>query len=147
MRIIFFSTLKSYNNRCYINCPEGPTISNDNICIGEIKCPEDSWYIITGSNECSNNCSSLDFFKETCKLNNDSSNTKDEMINIIRNDLLNGLINSEEIYEENKDLIVQNKNMIFQVTTPEIQNINSYKNISIIQIGVCENILRELYKL
>ena len=69
------------------------------------------------------------------------------MINIIRNDLLNGLINSEEIYEENKDLIVQNKNMIFQVTTPEIQNINSYKNISIIQIGECENILRELYKL
>ena len=72
------------------------------------------------------------------------------MIETIKNDLIDGNINPlifEEIYEKNKDLMVNNKKILFQITTPENQNNNVYENISTINLGECENILRKYYKL
>ena len=92
----------------------------------------------------------MNFFKEICEINYDSPKVKDEMIETIKNDLVDGNINQlifEKIYEQNKDLMVNNKKMLFQITTPGNQNNNIYENISTIKLGECENILREYYKL
>jgi len=72
------------------------------------------------------------------------------MINIIREDILNGnlheLINSE-VNELNQDLIVSNKKMLYQITSSHNQNNNKNMNISTIKLGECENILKKHYNL
>ena len=54
------------------------------------------------------------------------------------NSLLSDILN-----EENLDLIIKDKNEIYQITTSFNQNINDYNDISTINIGECENILKK----
>ena len=91
--------IMEYNNRCYINCPKGTKIiknrnNNNNICFEEFLCSEKNPYKIIETDECSKNCSAINFFKGICKINNDIPKIKDEMINTIKNDLINGDLNS-----------------------------------------------------
>ena len=72
------------------------------------------------------------------------------MINTIKNDLINGDLNSliiSNIFELNRDLMVKDRNMIYQLTSSYNQNNNEYNNDSTIKLGECENILRKYYNL
>ena len=46
---------------------------------------------------------------------------------------------------EKKDLIAQDKNTIYQITTTENQNNNEYNNISTVNLGDCEDRLKGIY--
>ena len=84
-------------------------------------------------------------------LYNTSSNTleKDDIIENIREDIikenLNDLI-SQIIKEKDDKYIISNKTL-YQITTSENQNNNVYTNISSINLGDCEDILKEEYKI
>ena len=72
------------------------------------------------------------------------------MINTIKNDLINDDLNSliiPNIFELNRDLMVKDRNMIYQLTSSYNQNNNEYNNDSTIKLGECENILRKYYNL
>ena len=72
------------------------------------------------------------------------------MINNIKNDLINDDLNSliiPNIFELNRDLMVKDRNMIYQLTSSYNQNNNEYNNDSTIKLGECENILRKYYNL
>ena len=54
---------------------------------------------------------------------------------------------SNVVNDEKKDLVVEEENVIFQITSSYNQNNNNYSNISTIKLGECENILKDYYNI
>ena len=80
--------------------------------------------------------------------NEDYSSLKDEIIKNIKQNLIKGNLDNLLINVtsgEKKDLIATDKNIIYQITTSENQKNNEYTNISTINLGACENTLKNIY--
>ena len=103
---------------------------------------------MTDNSENLNNWSSKNFFLGLYD-NEEKNNalSKDEVIKNIREDIINHNLDSviENVVEEKEDVFIKKNNTIFQITTSENQNNNTYTNISTIKLGDCERILREKY--
>ena len=151
------------NNSCFENL-DAKIIKEKDMCIDN--CQNDSYYIYEYNNICYDLCpngtynsymnhyfcaknytyyESFEIFDDLCKNNENSIKNK---INNIQKELISGtfniLINS---IKNNNDIIVNNNNIIFQITSAYNQKKNEYNNISSINIGECENILRKHYNL
>ena len=91
-----------FKNQCYRDCPNGTYLSpENNKCI--IICGEDLPF--EQNEECVLNCSAQDFFNNICKINNQNINAKENMINTILNEIVNGyadLLLSKVSNEEKK---------------------------------------------
>ena len=75
--------------------------------------------------------------------NHQNSSFNFQKINCIRNNILNRNINlSSIIYLDNGDLLQINNGIIYQITTTENQKNIKYNNISTIDFGECETILK-----
>ena len=98
------------------------------------------------SDEVYQNFSSIDFFKNNKKIN-DENLSNDKIIELIKKDLLNGSLDSllVNVTEFNQDLIVEDNDIIFQITTTKNQKNNNYSNISNINLGECEDRLKTIY--
>ena len=141
-----------YKGRCYFNCPQktSPTFYNKYLC--EDNCPVQNQYKLNEANEleCIEDFPIIDFFNQKLIIN-PNMNIKD-ILNIIsnikmeiKNGALDPLINN--IYEKEEDSIIENINIIFQLTSSNNQKIKEYKNLSSINLGECENILKEKYNI
>ena len=108
-------------------------------------------YINNENQECLESCNSNDFFNKKCKINNNNEYVKDDMIENIRNDIENGDMNSlieKNLHNgDNKDILITDKDTIYQITTTTNQNNNKYNNISSILLGECDNILKTKYNI
>ena len=94
------------------------------------------------------NFSSKSFFQESKQINIESPAQKDEIIKNIKEDLINGNLNSllKDVIEGSKqDLIAIDNDIIYQITTTENQQNNSYANISTVNLGGCEQKLKDIY--
>ena len=100
------------------------------------------------SDEVYQNFSSINFFKNDKKINDGILNN-DKIIELIKNDLINGNLDSllVNVTELKQDLIVENDDIIFQITTTENQKNNNYSNISNINLGECEDRLKTIYQI
>ena len=135
-----------YKNMCYESCPNGTHNSTSNNFI----CEEDTINDIIENNICNNSCNVINFLNNTCRINNDDINCKDDIINKIRKAILNGLFDSlieEDIINKNKDLYTEKDNIIYQLTSSYNQNKNHYINISKINLGKCEIKIKSQYHL
>ena len=122
-----------YNDMCYNSCPKGThsIVNNENLC---------------------EKCSPITFFNKTCKINVNDLYEENEIIKEIRYELMYGTIDGpfyslifNNIIEEKQDLIVDEDNMICQLTSTYNQNNNEYFNHSIILLGDCEKKLKKYY--
>ena len=137
-----------FKNKCYNNCPEGTYLSSDNNkCI--IICGE--YLPFEMNEECISNCSTQDFFNNIYRINNQNINTKEFMINTIINEISDGsvdLLISKVLKEDKEDYFIKNNNTeIFHITSSYNQKNNEYNNVSRIDIGECEDKLKEIYKI
>ena len=151
------------NNTCFDNL-NAKVIKEKSICVDN--CQNDSYYLYEYNNICYDLCpsgtynsfinyflcaknytydESFEIFDDLCK--SDENSIKNN-INNIQKELISGtfniLINS---IENNNDIIIKNNNIRFQITSVYNQKYNEYDNISSINIGDCENILRKHYNL
>ena len=72
---------------------------------------------------------------------------KDKLINVIKKNIINRNLDFllSNITEGNQqDLVAVDNDIIYQITTSENQRNNNYTNISNIDLGECENILKEI---
>jgi len=103
------------------------------------------------SNELMKNCTAVDFFKGNCGTQSDSLSTenKDDMINNIIDNIISGNLNTllSNVTENNKDFLIKEDDIIFQITTTDNQNNNDYNNISNIKLGECEDELKRIYNI
>ena len=79
------------------------------------ECPEEAPYLIKESNQCSNNCSSYNFFKYYCKIGNKNPKFKDEMFKTIENDIMNNSLNDLLLNIGNYELFVNEDNTTFEI--------------------------------
>ena len=147
-----------YKNICYKSCPnnthasfDNHTCINDNFLVetdiltNQIYIPKENGSII---NDIIPNWDINDFFNGAYQINNNNSTIKDKIANNIKNDIVNGNINLTNLVKgEQKDLIFSDNNTLFQITTTNNQNNEEYNDISTIQLGECETILRDIYKI
>ena len=138
-----------YNNSCYNTCPNNTKSYSDNEFLCYKECSQNSKFINT-NNDCVEECNSNDFFTGKCKLRDNNSDDKDDLINQITKDItgksLDKLI-ANVLEGDKKDLIIEDDNLVYQITSTSNQNNNAYSNISKIILGECENILRSAYNI
>ena len=140
------SEICKYKNEdiCCDRCPEG-TQPKNNIC------KEEESTEITDLNIEKNktfNCTSEMFFKKICGTNNFSE--QDNIINNIKNDiethkiddLLSNVTNS---IGKNNDIIIKERETIYQITSSNNQNNEKYEDLSTIKLGECEDKLKTKY--
>ena len=87
--------------------------------------------------------------KNICKININLNEEK-IMINNIKNQITNHSLDTilESIFTGDKnDILVEEQNIIYQLTSSDNQNNKKYYNISTIKLGECEKELKEYYKL
>ena len=117
-----------YQNICYKKCPNGTYLFENN-------------YLCQDFN-------AYDFFSGDFKINNNNPLIKDTLINILRTEIINGKINTNNIIKGEKiDLLLNEKDIIYQITSSENQNNKEYKNISTIELEECEKILKGIYEI
>ena len=136
-----------YNYKCYSECPEGTTSSYQN----EYLCVNDSDINNTDINNKKNLYENIKekfdsnpsiqsiIYQDT--VNNYIEDIKDGKFD----DKISDLLNKEN---DDEDYIINDKNIIFQITTTENQKNKKYENISTINIEEkCQNILKEKYNI
>ena len=92
--------------------------------------------------------SSENFFNNYYQINNKDLPDKDELIVNIKEDIINGNLSTlltDLIKGTKEDLLVELEDISYQITTTENQKNNNYTNISTINLGDCEKILRDKY--
>ena len=101
---------------------------------------------------CSTQCSVSDFFNQMCKIKNeDSQKAKDVLIKNIEKEIMEGSLDEllfNVIMDEKNDLIVKTENILYHITSSynkTIKNNKIYSNISSLELGECEAILKEKY--
>ena len=95
-------------------------------------------------------CSSEDFLNKLCEIKDNNINTKENMINQIKNDITNGKIKSllkNVTNEEKQDILIKESDAVYQITSSDNQNNKQYSNISTIKLGECENKIKEHYNI
>ena len=96
------------------------------------------------------NCEVKDFFEKACHTGDGklTIETKDYIINNIIDNIISGNLNillSKIISGESNDYILKEDDVIFQITTTDNQNNIEYENVSTINLGQCEDILKKKY--
>ena len=149
------------NNPNFLSALEEQSKINDckNICFHETKklivskktcidnCMNDNKYKYEYNNICYKSCLNEDnindndlcyedLYKNQFYINN--NNTEDNIINNIQNKIENNQIDS---------LFIQENNKIYQLISSDIENHKRNDNISYINLGNCEDILRNQYKI
>ena len=128
----FNEFLYEYQNICYKSCPSYTHISSDNLT-----CENDNETMRLLKNFDINK-----FFNGSYHIDDSDPLVKDQIINIIKEQ-----IKDEKIIKgEQKDYILKEADVLYQITSTKNQKNNDY-DISTIQLGQCEGILRERYKI
>ena len=140
-----------YLNLCYKKCPMETVSSSSDIymCeISKIECVEEYPFLILEFNSCTDYCNSEDFFNEKCIISNYNIESQSKLIINIISEIEDGSMDnflSKYINEEKVDLIKKVNNTIYQITSSFNQKNIKDQNISLINLGECENIIKEKY--
>ena len=158
----YFNSLNERKCTSEDKCPEeySKLIIKEGRCIDD--CKNDNIYKFEYENNCyesypqdllpsiNTSCTVLHFFKRLCKINNmDINKIQSFILNIldsIKNGELNDLL-SNVIGEYKEDIIISDRNVTYELTSSFNQNNKEYENISNIELGECENILKEKYNI
>ena len=101
-------------------------------------------------NESNFNCSAKNLFlTKSCGTEITSTQNKDQLISNIEDDIINRRINVliDNITKTKQDLLVKENDTIYQITTSDNQKNNEYINISSLNLGDCEDRLKQIYNI
>ena len=143
-------------SKCIYSCSDDDTYKyeENNICVKYL--PDKDIILICPINipfekngECIEKCIAHEFLTEECKLNNKNNLTaKNDMIEAIKNGIssknLNDLLENVKKGQK-KDIIIDDMDTKYQITSSENQNNNEYENVSTILLGDCEEKLKKHY--
>ena len=151
-----------YKKLCYEKCPLGTEISKEKNNHCEIICNEEKPFKKISTQECVENCDIEQINNKECileySLNNSTEEdnktasinkeikTQDIFLKNIEKSLTSGNFNTSKI-ENGIDEIIQNEKITITLTTTENQNNNNDSNITSINLGKCEDRLRDVYNI
>ncbi|MBO6244164.1 MAG: hypothetical protein J6O41_06350, partial [Clostridia bacterium] len=149
----------SDENTC-ITCESGYVL-NDNYCID--KCPRDNSFKLISSQKCVKSCSIQDLQSNLCILNytynqnqnetNDNKEnidedlkTKEILLQNVEELLISDDYNTSSL-DNGEDVVIIDEKMTVTLTTTESQKNNTNNNVTIINLGECEALLRHEYNI
>ena len=141
-----------YNGICYDNCPNGTIPLYNNVCESSKKniCSEDYPYLIIETNNCSKNCNIEDWLYGNCitiflteKIKQDNII---KIINSITSHSIDPLLDNV-IKKNGEDIIIEEKQIKYLITTSSNQKNKKYNDISTIILGECETKLKTYYNI
>ena len=140
-----------YNYFCYDKCPIGTHLTDLNLCKGiQAECIKDYPFLYFEDNSCKERCYFENFFNQKCSLNYYDNETKKFLVSSIIEGIEDGLMNKLIINDVNgkkEDLIITEKDILYQITTSYNQNNRNYQNISSIELGDFEDIIKKEYNI
>ena len=143
------------NNNC-ITCKENFEMKTNNNCLYKFNyyfdniinetiylladqlCPENLPYEIVEIKECVETCTNNELINKQCKINYFSANN----INLITSKIKSIL---KEKLDSDYNVIIDGNNIIYEITSTSINK--DYYNVSKIDFGECENILKKYYSI
>ena len=142
-----------YNNICYNRCPN-QTIFINNKCINETSyseyeqelCP----YILVDINKCEKDCYIEDLLNKKCKIGYINDKLKEKHLHELKKAIISHSIDLLLFNLTNgnhEDLLLDGKEIKYQITTSLNQINKVYNNISIINLGECEKRLKSIYNI
>ena len=144
-----------YEKECYETCPNNTnnSLTNESICekiVNDLPDTQEYIYTITINTKTIEECQPIDFFNGICNSSDINSYSKDQMIEKIKNDIMNGTMDellSNVLEGDKKDYIIEDDDLIYQITSTYNQNNSLNNNISTIILGECERILKKEYNI
>ena len=140
-----------FENKCYESCPNGTKPNNficekEEIIIVEETETNSEFSLITSV--ISNNIISHGISTYLINMKEETK-TKGDQINKIQKAIQEGILDSvlKNITENKEDFIEKVDDMVYQITTSENQKMISNRNISSVNLGECENILKRIYNI
>ena len=143
-----------YKNKCYKNCPQEAEESKEKKYFCESICDEKNPFLIVPTQECVDFCEIKDLISKKCELKYIGNDTDEKILEIKGQDIYLGNL-EKALKSKQYDLSILNqgneekliyKKLNIILTTTEIQN-NNEDNVTKILLGLCENKLREVYKM
>ena len=160
-----------YKKRCYEQCPEGSMKIINNIVINEYFCKpictEENPFEYIYTQECVKNCPIKDMKQNTC-IQNYKNDKKDEELgsdnknkeennkedtkaqDIMLQNIETGFTSEDydtSNLENGEDDVFEDEKMTVTLTTTQNQKDNSNNNMTIIDLGECEYLLRKEYNI
>ena len=119
-------------------------IKEKNNCIDS--CEKDEKYNYEYNNICYDECPTGTNQKNYICINDEYKMDEDKNMDKFRENIFDDEI-LEKILDNKEDLVQKGNNITYQITTSDNQKNNQNNNISTINLGDCENILKEKYKI
>ena len=111
------------------------------------KCPKEYPYYNILDDKCIKFCDIIHYLEQTCITDYITRENKNNNINRIKNSIKSHLIDSllNNVTELGEDIIIEEENIKYHLSSTSEQNTKIYENISNIYLGQCENKLKEKY--
>ena len=151
-------TKYEFQNICYEKCPEKTEISLEKKYFCEPICDEERPFKLIDAQECADYCDINLITKEKCIINYKIVDEKDttqkeikiqnKILETVEKSFTSDNYNTSNL-DNGKNDVIKNKEMIITLTTVDNQK-NENKNnnnMTNINLGDCENILREIYNI
>ena len=157
---IFYNESK-YNTNCYEKCNLNYYFDESGQYHCEQSCPQQYNKLITDKNKCIDDCKKDDDYQYEYKNNcykqcpNGTTHRENNYICFDENikderdieiEIYKGTVSNFNVSENKEDIISKKDDVLFQITTSENQKNNTNKNISAINLGDCEDKLKEIYE-
>jgi len=140
-------------NECIDNCTHDDEyiFEHKGICLNQAyipNCTNESMFIIN-SGECAEECTSKDFMEKRCKLRNNIPVNQDSVMSMLRTSLVNGELeeNIQDLNDELETYIIFEEDITYQLMTYKSSSLYETNNVSDINLGNCENILKDKYNI
>ena len=142
-----------FESFCYEKCPKGSHSSKKDKYLCETnlyECVAKYPFIFVNNRSCIEECNCKEFFENVCTINIANTNNQSILITNIINGIQEGLINNnieKVIFGEQNDIIKEENDTLYQVTSSFNQKNKEYKNYSSLILGECEDTLKSKYSL
>ena len=144
-----------FRNECYIECPQGSNKSEEKQFYCIVICNEEKPFELVDKQECVNNCSLSQLNSKICIIKYQTKKEKKQENEITAQDIILENFEREftsedyDTYEldNGEEEIFEDKLMTITLTTTEIQRRNNNDNHTKINLGKCEQLLRQYYKI
>ena len=137
---------------CYEKCPKNSEPNKNIWYYCEIICNETNPFELIEEQKCVDFCSINDIKLNFCikkyitETTESDTKIQDKILESIESDFMSGNFDRTNIDKGNDEVISEEK-MTITLTTTKNQKENKNKNITIIELGNCEQLLRNAYKL
>ena len=146
-----------FENKCFEECPANSMERNNSKELEEFgldykyfckpKCTEENPFEIINTQKCVKNCNLTMIKNKMCILNYESKNNVDSLLKNIEDIFTSNDYNTLEIENGIDDIIKYNDVIVTLTTTANQKNNENNSNVTTINLGNCENILKNVYNI